>query len=391
MALPATPLADDYVQEAYANEPQESYPLDLYFCVHCGLLQLCSLVDPESVYENYIYETSVSMGLVEHFERYADEVLSDIKPSAGQLVIDIGCNDGTLLKAFRRRDMKVLGVEPARKIAEKVQSTGIDVLPSLFSSHLAQTIRNDHGPTAVVTANNVLANVVDLHDFVEGVRCLLGEDGVFIFETGYGADVVQNHLVDTIAHEHIYYLNTLPLVHLFDQHGLELIDVARISSKGGSLRGVVQPSGGPRQVSPSVSEQKNLEINLGFDSAETYKKHAAEIEDVRTELRTLLENLKAKGKTVAVYGASAGVTTLLYFFGIGSEVQYLLDDNPVRHGLVSPGYHIPVRPSQEIYARNPDYVLILAWRYAEPIMKRHTEYVKQGGRFIIPLPAVKVI
>lgn len=391
MALPATPPCDEYVQQKYANDHQESYPLDLYFCENCGLLQLCYLVDPQSVYENYIYETSVSPALVQHFEQYADEVVSSIKPAAGQLVIDIGCNDGTLLNCFRRLGMKVLGVEPAREIAKKVQASGIDVVPSLFSRKVAESIKEQHGPAAVITANNVLANVEDLPDFVEGVRHLLSEDGVFVFETGYGADVLQEHLVDTINHEHIYYLNTLPLVHLFKEHGLELIDMDRISSKGGSLHGVVQRSGGPRDVQTSVAEQTKVEISLGFDSAETYKKHAANIEGVRDELQVLLKDIKDSGKTTAVYGASAGVTTLLHYFDLGTDIEYLLDDNPGRFDLLSPGYHIPVMSSQEIYDRNPDYVLILAWRYAEPIAKRHAKFLEQGGHFIVPFPSVQVI
>ena len=391
MALPATPLCDDYVAPERVGEPQDSYPLDLYFCDNCGLLQLLDIVDPKAVYADYLYETSASLGLEQHFQQYADDILSNLGIPGGRLVIDIGCNDGTLLKCFRHMGMRVLGVEPARAIAQKVQSSGIEVIPEFFSCKLAKKIRQQHGPAAIVAANNVMANVLDLHDFVRGVAHLLDEDGVFVFETGYGVDVVREHLVDTIYHEHLYYLNTISLCHLFQQHGLELINIERNSSKGGSLRGVAQVAGGPRTISPAVAERENLEISLGFDSAQVYKNHAGQIEGLRTELRALLEEIRSKGKTVAVYGASAGVTTLLYFFGIGSDVEYLLDDNPARHGLLSPGYHIPVKPSDEIYARNPDYVLILAWRYAETISNRHTKYSQQGGRFIVPLPGVRVI
>ena len=391
LQLAPTPAGDVYVSVEHLDQTQETYPLDLFLCHGCGHSQLLDAVNPEVLYGDYIYMTSISLGLTEHFRRYADEVLCSVNPSQGALVVDIGSNDGTLLKFFQERDMRVLGVDPARDIARKVTESGIETLPTFFTAELARKIKNERGPAIIVTANNTFANVDDLADMTEGIRDLLPPDGVFVFETGYLVDLIQKNLFDNIYHEHLSYFSVKPLEAFFRRHGMELINTERNPSKGGSLRGTVQLAGGPRTVSPSVAKLMAFEASLATDRAETFKAFAAKIDIVKNQLISLLCNLKTQGKTIAGYGASVGVTTLIYHFDIGNLLNFLVDDNPRKQNLFSPGFHIPVLSSQIIYERKPDYVLILAWRYAKPITKKHQKYLEQGGHFIVPWPKIEVI
>jgi SAM-dependent methyltransferase len=390
LQLAPSPIGDDYVSRERCQEIQELFPRDLFLCQNCGYVHLADTIDPEVLYKNYIYTTSSSLGLDEHFGKYASSVLHRLNLPKESLVLDIGCNDGILLKHFQKQGMKVLGVEPASHIAQKVAESGIDVLSTFFSTDLAVQIEQDRGKVALITANNVFANIDDLNDMIEGIGRLLASDGVFVFETGYLVDVLQNEIFENIYHEHLSYFSVKPLQAFFLRHNLELIDVERVPTKGGSLRGFVQPLGGTRKVSPSVRELITLEDNLGCDRSETYTAFAARIDESKKQLVKLLSELKAKGKSIAGYGASITCTSLIYDFELDNFLSFVVDDNPVRHGLFTPGHHIPVLPSEVIYEQKPDYILIVAWRYAEPIMKKHQEYLNQGGKFILPLPELEI-
>jgi SAM-dependent methyltransferase len=391
LQLAPTPIADDYVPADRVDEVQEVYPLDLYLCRSCGHVQLLDVVDPEALFGEYVYVTSVSLGLVEHFRRYADELIRRMNLPQGALVVDIGSNDGTLLRFFQEGGMRVLGVDPAREIARQATESGIETLPTYFTFELARKIRQERGSAAVITANNVFAHVDDLADMTEGIRALLAGDGVFVFEVSYLVDIVQKFLFDTVYHEHLCYHTVKPLDFFFSRRGMQLIDVQRIRTKGGSLQGIAQLAGGPWPVLPSVAEHVALEERLGFDRPETFKAFATTINGVKAQLLNLLRDLDAQGKTIAGYGASATVTTLLYHFDLGGVLDFIVDDNPRKHNKFSPGHHIPVFSPEALCEREADYVLILAWNYAEPIMKKHQTFVDQGGHFIVPLPEVRVI
>lgn len=371
--------------------PQPSYPLDLYLCKDCGLAQLLDVVDPKIIYPDYIYETVSSLGLVEHFDAYAQDVLSRAKPAKGALVVDIGSNDGTLLKSFKKRGMKVLGIDPARLIAEHATKEGVETWPVFFTRKTAAQIRAEKGPAAVITTNNIFANVDNLHEMTEGIRDLLAPDGVYVLESSYVGDQLANMVFDFIYHEHLTYFSVKPLASFFKSKGLEMIDVQRVPTKGGSLRYTMQRSGGPRKASPEVAKALAQERENGLHAAKTYKDFSAKIDAVKAEVAGLLKKLKAEGKTVAAYGASATSTTFIYHFDIGRQIDYFVDDYKLKQNTFSPGLHIPVLPSDTLYERKPDYVLIVAWRYAEPIIKKHARYLKQGGRFIVPLPKLKLV
>jgi SAM-dependent methyltransferase len=390
LELAPSPLADSYIPEGRLREPQELYPLDLYLCGSCGFSQMLDVVQPQAIYFDYIYETKSSLGLVEHFRGYAEEVLNRITPKPGSLIVDLGSNDGSLLGFFKQKGMKVLGVDPAREIARKATETGIETWAELFDQTLAERIRRERGPAAIVTANNIYANVDDLRDMTKGIRKLLAPDGVFVFESFYLADLMQNMVFDFIYHEHISYFSVKPLVAFFRELGMELIDAQRVPTKGGSLRYTAQLAGGPRKASSTVAELTALEERLGLQKPESFRAFNQRIDEAKRELVTMLKDLKRQGKTLAGFGASPTTTTLIYHYGITDLFEFLCDDNPQRQSLFSPGKHIPVLPPQALYDRKPDYLVILAWRYAEPIIAKLGRYKEQGGRFIVPLPEVKV-
>lgn len=392
LKLAPTPIGDAYVPREGTKKIQECYPLEIYLCKSCGLSQLLDVIDPEAVYSNYIYHTSDSSGLVKHFEDYVDSILHRINPPKNSLAIDIGSNDGSLLRFFKKSGMRVLGIDPAKEIARKATESGIETLPTFFTLELARKIRNERGSAHIITTNNTFANVDDLTNMMEGVKELLSQDGIFVFETGYFLDLIQKTIFDNIYHEHLSYFSVKPLENFFISNGMELIDVERVPTKGGSIRCIIQLKGSSRKASSSVNQLIKLETELGIHDVETIKKFGNKLEAMKNKLMEILRDLKSKGKTVVGYGASVEVTTMLYYFNLDSNLlEFIVDDNPMRQNLYSPGLHIPVLSSQAIYERKPDYVLLLAWQYSEPIMKKNQKYLEQGGHFILLLPSLQVV
>jgi len=393
LALPlaASPIGDAFIPESKLNDFQDRYPLDIFLCGDCGHVQLLDVIDPKILYNDYIYTTTSSPGLPEHFKTYADEVLSRVELSKGSLAVDIGSNDGTLLKEFQTRGLKVLGVEPARVIAEKATASGVETLPSFFNAEMAEKIRDKHGLASLVTTNNLFANVDDLVNLVSNIRSLLADDGVFIIETGYLVDLVRNTIFDNVYHEHLGYHSVEPLRNFLAETGLEMIHAARVPSKGGSLRATIQLEGGPRPVDSSVDQFVRQEQSIGAHSIETYQTMAKKLKGIKSQLAQLVEDIKGQGKTVAGYGASQSGTTLMYHFGLQDSLNFIVDDNPVKQGLFSPGCHIPVLPSAELETQKPDYVITLAWRFSKSMIGQHQQYRDRGGKFIVPLPDVEVV
>lgn len=391
LSLAPTPPANAFVAADKLDQTQETFPLDLFFCEHCGHVQLLDVVDPRVLFENYVYVSGTSPIFVKHFDDYARFVIDAYRPDSGSLVLDIGSNDGTLLRFFKDRGFSVLGVDPAKNIAAKATADGIETITGFFTEALAEKILSKRGPATVVTANNVFAHADDMGGIVGGIRALLADDGVFVFEVSYLVDVYTDTLFDTIYHEHVAYHSVGPLKAFFEANGMELIAAHRVDSHGGSLRGVVQLQGGGGAVDESVGELMALETDLGLDKSGTLKDFARKIDAVKQRLNAELARIKADGKTVAGFGAPAKATTLMYHFGIGPEViDFIVDDSPLKQGLYTPGLHVPVLASDALYGRKPDYVIILAWNFAQAIMDKHAAYAEAGGRFIVPLPRVEI-
>ena len=391
LSLAPTPPANAFVPAEKLTEPQACFPLDIFFCEDCCHVQLLEVVDPRVLFENYVYVSGTSPAFVAHFESYAKDVLNRFKPAPGSLVMDIGSNDGTLLRFFQQAGMKVLGIDPAKNIAEQATQSGIETKAAFFSPALAKEIRATRGPAAVITGNNVFAHIDNLHAVAEGVRTLLAPNGVFVFEVSYLVDVYEKTLFDTIYHEHLAYHSVKPLVRFFKSLGMELIEAQRVGSHGGSLRGMAQLAGGPHPVGQSVAEAVACEEKLGLDRAATFKNFGANINQLKADLGKLLRQLKADGKKIGAFGAPAKATTLMYHFGIDrSLIDFIIDDSPLKQGLYSPGLHVPVLPASAIAQHKPDYLVVLAWNFADSIIKKHQPYLQGGGHFIVPIPKLEV-
>lgn len=389
--LTPTPPEDRFVSKEQLHVLQDVYPLDLALCETCGYGHLPYVLSPEISYPDYIYITKVTLGLRNHYQEYADEILAKIQPLKSSLVIDLGSNDGTMLEAFKKRGMKVLGVEPAKTIGKAANDAGIPTIVEFFSDNVAEQIIWQYGKASIVTANYMYANIDDLVAFTNNVNKLLAEDGVFVVQTGYHPDQMKIKMFDYIYHEHFSYFTLKVLRYLFARCGLELIDAQKSTAKGGSIRTVAQLAGGRRPVSESVEEIIREEETAGMEKTDTYFKFAAEIENVKNEVSALLHKLKAGGKRIVGYGASHSTTTLTYHFELAQFIEYLVDDNPIKNGLYSPGYHLPVFPSEKLYKDKPDYVIILAWQYQQPIIAKNKAFLEMGGSFIVPLPVMRVV
>jgi SAM-dependent methyltransferase len=392
LSLAPTPPANAFVTAADLNKKEERFPLDVFFCRDCAHVQLLDIVDPSLLFKNYVYVSGTSPVFVKHFQDYAIEMTQKFQLGKEAFIVEIGSNDGTLLRFFKEAGMGILGIDPAEAIARSATQKGIETLPAFFTSKLAETIKAQDGQADLIVANNVFAHADDLHDIIKGVRNLLKPRGVFVFEVSYLVDVYEKTLFDTIYHEHVCYHSVKPLRSFFQANGMELFAVQRVDTHGGSLRAMAQLAGGPHPVEPSVAEFIRHEETLGLDQVATLKGFSAKINKLRDELNTLLKKLKSEGKRIAAFGAPAKATTLMLHFGIGPEfVDFIVDDNPLKQGLYSPGFHIPVVSSGEIDKRNPDYLVVLAWNFSDSIVARHTEFRRRGGFFIIPVPSVQVV
>ncbi|HJN22385.1 MAG TPA: class I SAM-dependent methyltransferase [Rhodospirillales bacterium] len=392
LSLEPTPPANAFVSQSEAATEQERFPLDVFFCEDCAHVQLLDVVDPKVLFENYVYVSATSPIFVKHFEDYALQVLRHFQTDKNGLAVDIGSNDGTLLGFFQRAGWRVLGIDPARDIARAATQSGIETINEFFTADLGRAILDDRGPAHVVTANNVFAHTDDLAGVAHGVRELLADDGIFVFEVSYLADVFEKTLFDTIYHEHLAYHSVKPLRGFFERHGMEMIEALPVDSHGGSLRGVVQREGGRRPVGASVTEMVGREERLSLDRAETFHAFAARIKALKVEFSGLLRRLKTEGKSIAGYGAPAKATTLMYHFGIDRElIDFIVDDSPLKQGLLSPGLHIPVLATDAMSEHRPDILVILAWNFAPSIIAKNAAFRDAGGRFLTPLPEVEMV
>ena len=393
LVLPILPSAigDAFVSKDQLDVKQDLYPLDTYLCLDCGHLQNLDVVNPELLFCNYTYRTSASIGLVDHFKKYAHTVVSGLNIPPSSFVVEIGSNDGSLLKEFKVQGMRVLGVDPAGIIASQASSDGIKTLSEFFTHKVALRILAENECAKLICANNVFAHVDNINDIAKGIRSLLAPDGVFIFEVSYVPDIIDNFLFDTIYHEHLSYHALIPLERFFNSLDMTLFDVERVSTKGGSIRGYAQPmSTGTRQKTESYFRLLDAEQVRGFSHPEIYRIYYQSIENRKNTLLEYVDQEIGRGKTVAAYGASTTTTTLLYHFELQNRISFILDDNPLKINLYSPGAHIPVFSASALYEKSPDFVIILAWQYSDLIIKKHAHFIENGGCFLTPLPDLKI-
>ena len=389
--LVPTPVAEKYLTKEQLNQEEVICPLDIYMCKNCGHVQLLDIVDPQFLYSDYTYSSGNSNGLVQHFKEYADEIIQKYKPKKNSLVIDVGSNDGTLLHFFKDYGLKVLGVDPAKEIAEKATLNGIKTLPKFMSMKLSQGIKKEYGLAKIITANNAFAHSDNLIEMLRSIKALMSDDAIFVFEVSYLLDVIQKVLLGTIFHEHHSYHSLKPLVKFMKDFNMEIIDVKRVSIQGGSLIGTAQIISGPHKISSSVKKLIELEAKEKLDKPETIKNFAKKIEKLKNEIVSVLINYKNQGKTIAGFGAARSGTTLITQMGIGKLLDFIVDDNPEKQGKFTPGDHILVKPTKAIYEKKPDYLFILAWVHSKKIIESNKRYLDEGGHFIICFPEIKII
>lgn len=387
LAIPMkpSPIGDAFVKDK--NSEQELFPLDVYICEMCAHLQNLDVVDPKILFGNYTYQTSHSLGLVEHFKKYAAHVVSKLGIDKPVFVMEIGSNDGSLLGEFQTLGHTVQGIDASSAVAGHANKRGVPTIGDFFTFDLSQKIKADKGQAGLVCANNVYAHADNLRDITKGIRNVLSDDGVFVFEVSYLPDMVENMVFDTIYHEHVSYHTLNPLEKFFNSLDLSLFDVERVPTKGGSIRAFAQPkSTGKRPRTAALDKLMADEIAQHYDQIETYHRYAQKIVDCKNSTLALIRKLSADMSQVAGYGASTTTTTLLYNYELEGVLDRIYDDNAIKYGTFSPGAHIEVSPSEEILSRKPKAIVILAWVYAKPIIKRNRNYVEAGGTFVIPLP-----
>lgn len=392
LTLGPTPLANAFLTKQQVNTSEKFYPLDVYFCTNCHFLQLGHVVSPLLLFQNYVYVSSTSKVFIKHFEQYAKNVFKRLKLNTDSLVIDIGSNDGILLKPFKNLGTKVLGIEPADNIAKIAREEGIDTISEYFSKKLAHSVVKKCGKADAITANNVFAHIDDLDEVIGGLKILLKDNGVFIMEAPYLIDFLQKRYFDLVYHEHLSYWSVGALQTLFKRFNMTVFHVEKVAVHGGSIRVFVKKDEGKFPIDKSVKQFLLKESKMKLKDINTYLNYAQKVYANKVKLLLLLEKLKSKGKTIAAYGAPAKGNTLLNFFSIGTEtLDFVVDDSKFKQGLFTPGKHIPVVPSQQLYEKKPDYVLILAWNFAESIIDMHKKYQKNGGKFIIPVPRPRIV
>lgn len=392
LALGRTPLANALLTAEQLSQPEPAYPLDVVFCADCALVQITETVPPEVLFSDYLYFSSFSDTMLRHAEALAGELTQARALGAESLVVEIASNDGYLLQFYKGRGVPVLGIEPAANIARVAEAErGIPTLCAFFGAELGERLRAEGRQADVIHAHNVLAHVADLNGVVQGIAALLKPDGVAVIEAPYVKDLIDHREFDTIYHEHLCYFSLTALDRLFARHGLVIADVRRVPIHGGSLQ-IHAMRAESASRGPAVQALLAEESAWGVNDFAFYAGFARAVEALRADLRALLGGLKAQGKTIAAYGASAKGSTLLNYFSIGGEtLDFVADRSTYKQGRYTPGTHLPIVAPSTLLKEQPDYVLLLTWNFADEILDQQTEYRQRGGQFIIPIPQVRVV
>jgi SAM-dependent methyltransferase len=386
------PLANAFIKDPDEIANEQFYPLNVVWCEKCALLMIDEVVPPEIMFSNYLYVSGTSPTLNQHFLELTEKAIQLTNLQAEDLVIDIASNDGTLLKHFKNRDFRILGIEPAKNLADQANSEGIPTENDFIKFELAKSVAERYGRAKIITATNVVAHINDLNELMRSVSELITDDGVFIIEVPYLVDLINNTEFDTIYHEHLSYFSFHPLNYLFKKYNYKVIDIERIDIHGGSIRVYVTQQNSDYEVSPHVEQMLQFEKKLKITELSFYKTFAKKVEDLKANLIQALSALKENDKSIAGYGASAKGNTLLNYFEINtSMIDYIADLNPLKQGYLTPGTHIPVVDPTKIIEQKPDYLLLLAWNFKDEIMEQQQQIREWDGKFIIPIPDVEII
>jgi SAM-dependent methyltransferase len=394
------PLANALLTAEQLDAPEDRFPLELYFCPRCALVQIGETVPPERLFRDYAYASSYSDTMVEHARALVEALIGARRLEPGRLeperlgpeslVIEVASNDGYLLQFYQRHGIPVLGIEPAENIAALAAAKGIPTLVEFFDEGLARRLAAQGRFADVIHAHNVFAHVPDPNRFVGGIKQVLKPDGVAVIEAPYVRDLIAKLEFDTIYHEHFSYYSASAVEALCARHGLMIRDVEPVPIHGGSLRLTLAHAGGP--ASERAVELLAREKSAGLLTFEYYRGFADRVGLLKEQLLALLHRLKGEGRRVAAYGASAKGSTLMNAFGIdGRLIEFVVDRSDLKQGRFTPGNHLPILPPGALLERRPDYVLLLTWNFAAEILAQQSEFRRRGGKFIIPVPEVSVV
>lgn len=369
------------------------YQMEAGFCEISMMFQLVEQPAPEQMFhEQYAFYSSTSRFMERHFSEFAQQVMqSKYLPKTDPFVVELGCNDGIMLKNFAQIGIRHLGIEPSRNVAAVANTNGVRTLSAFFSEEIAKKIVSEEGQADVFLAANVMCHIPDIQGVVKGIRTLLKPTGVVMFEDPYLGDVIEKTSYDQIYDEHVFLFSALSIQYLFSLHGMELIDIQPQKTHGGSMRYVLAHTGA-YPVSEAVTQLLQKEQNLGLHRLATFEAFYKKVEQSRSDLVNLLRDLKSQGKRIAGYGATSKSTTILNYCNIGPDlIEYISDTTPIKQGKFTPGMHIPVKPYEDFQANPPDYAVLFAWNHAEEIMAKEKAFMEAGGRWIVHVPKVQVL
>ena len=386
------PLPNGFLTQDSIKEKEPVFSLTVGICNRCFLMQLVDIVSPKLMFKNYVYIPSASKTRLENFKQISEELIKNHKPTKYSMAVDIGSNDGSLLLEFKKLNIKTVGVDPAENLSKIAILKGINTLNTYFTHNVAKKIKKEMGTADYITATNVVAHINDLHNFFIGIHELLSSEGIFLCEFPYVLDLLQKNLFDTIYQEHLSYFAVGPLLKIIKEHKLKVISIRRTAMDGGALRLLITRRESRKTIaSVSIDTLLKLEKKSKLNDLATYRDFEERVTLLKKDIRKTLISLKQKGKSIAAYGAAARGNILLNYCKIGrGQIDFIVDSTPYKQGLYTPGTKIQILPEEVLYKRKPDYVLILAWNFAEEIMNKQKRYKQEGGKFIIPVPRIKI-
>jgi len=387
-----SPLANSFLTEEQTQQMERFYPLHARVCHECFLVQLEVFETPENIFSDYAYFSSYSKTWLDHAKEYVDEVTERFALDQDSLVIEVASNDGYLLQNFLPKGIPILGIEPASNVAKVAIEKGIPTITEFFGASLARELADQGKHADLMNGTNVLAQVPDINDFAEGFRILLKEDGVLTLEFPHLLRLAEGNQFDTIYHEHFFYFSLIAIEKIFSSHGLRVFDVHQQLTFGGSLRVFFCHESSKREMESGVHQVRKLESEAGYDQLETYATFNEEVKRTKRNILEFFVSAKNEGKSIVAYGAPAKGNTLLNFCGVGNDfIDYAVDKSPHKQNRFLPGVHIPVCDPEKIRETRPDYIVILVWNIKEEIIAQFPDIAEWGGRFVVPIPEVRIL
>lgn len=389
--LEEIPITEKYLSEKELDTPVQTFPIDVYMCLNCSHVQLMDVINPDILWDNFTFRTGQAPIIIDHMQDVVSTTCEKFGIPKGSLIIDVGSNDGTMLGFFKNKGMRVIGVDPAKEIANEANNAGIPTIPEFMTTELAKKISLEHGKAALVNCFNTFNLADNMDELMSSISLMVADGGLFMFEVSYLVDIIDDLLLGTIIHEHLCHHSVLPMVKFLKKHNMELIDVRRNKFQGGSFIGVAQHIGSKRKCEESISELIKMEENKNFTDPSTIENFSIRLNDLEKKFKKMISGWEKESHLIAGYGAARSGPTLIAQFKIGSKLSFIVDDHPQKVNKYSPGDKIKVLPTSELCRRMPKYTIILAWVHTEAIIRNNQDYLEKGGNFIVLFPEIKII